>query len=332
MARLTNPKEMERIFKVCKDIYDGKCTQNEGVKKLHGKTIASDASLKMYFVIYSCMRQGKCYKKGTSASFTQYLLETIYSENGTEALYLALASAKQNAEYRKSCDNEQPGIEAVCRDVIAKYNLSVTYEGLDYYFDKGIRPLTRRPQNKTTYTTVKKAHVKNNISQISNGSEYIKVTLAYEKLHVELEGDLSTVNREINRFFAELIPEIKRHKSTKPSPKRSKRVEKDEIELSLGHKLIKEYPDIIELNNKLDFKAKMIPLMYLVSEQDADHAFTVKEIKSLFYDALGKECETKEITKVFSSRPEWFDVIASSPKKYKLLDVAKDYARSILAI
>lgn len=165
-----------------------------------------------------------------------------------------------------------------------------------------------------------------------NGSEYIKVTLAYEKLHVELEGDLSTVNREINRFFAELIPEIKRHKSTKPSPKRSKRVEKDEIELSLGHKLIKEYPDIIELNNKLDFKAKMIPLMYLVSEQDADHAFTVKEIKSLFYDALGKECETKEITKVFSSRPEWFDVIASSPKKYKLLDVAKDYARSILAI
>lgn len=70
---LSNPKEMQLIYDVSKDVYDGKYTIAYAIKFLKGKVRSTDASLKMYFNIFSCMRKGKCYKMGTSKLFTKFL-------------------------------------------------------------------------------------------------------------------------------------------------------------------------------------------------------------------------------------------------------------------
>ena len=48
------------------------------------------------------------------------------------------------------------------------------------------------------------------------------------------------------------------------------------------------------------------------------------------YDSLGEIADKKTIDSVFTKRAEWFDKVSNNPRKYVLLDTAKDYARNIL--
>lgn len=102
MAKLDNPQEMKLIYDTCRQVFLNKLSPKVACKLIEGKTSSSMSSLLMYLNIYACMRKGICYKMGTSAAFTKYLAENIYSDNGQEAMLIALAAAKQNAEYRIS--------------------------------------------------------------------------------------------------------------------------------------------------------------------------------------------------------------------------------------
>ena len=57
---LSDPKEMQIIYDISKNVYDGNYTVAYALKCLKGKVKGTDASIKMYFNIYSCMRRGKC--------------------------------------------------------------------------------------------------------------------------------------------------------------------------------------------------------------------------------------------------------------------------------
>ena len=155
MSRLVDKEEMQRIYEHCVLVYNHEITAADACAMLRGKTNASEASLKMYFDIYSHMRQGTCYKMGTSAAFTRYLIEHIYEDNGNDALIRALASAKQNSDYRISCGNPQPGIEATCREIIKDYNLPISYEELDDYYgsDRSKNRKKRIPSKKVVNKT-----------------------------------------------------------------------------------------------------------------------------------------------------------------------------------
>lgn len=59
-------------------IYAKQCTTTEAIQMLQGKVNATNSSLKMNFRIYTCMREAKCYKIGTSETFTKFLLNNIY--------------------------------------------------------------------------------------------------------------------------------------------------------------------------------------------------------------------------------------------------------------
>lgn len=63
---LVDLAEMQIIYNAAKDVYDGKCTIKYALFSLKNKVTRPESSLKMYFNIYSCMRNGKCYKLGTS--------------------------------------------------------------------------------------------------------------------------------------------------------------------------------------------------------------------------------------------------------------------------
>ena len=114
---------MQNIYEMAKKVYDRQISADEAAALLAKETEARTSSLKMYFNIYASMRKGKCYKLGTSAAFTEFLLEQIYLDFGEAALIIALQAAKLHAEYRISVNNEQPGIEAVCRKIIKEKNI-----------------------------------------------------------------------------------------------------------------------------------------------------------------------------------------------------------------
>ena len=126
-------EDMRNIYEAAKKVYTHEISVDNAVSDLMKKTEAKSSSLKMYFNIYAHMRKGKCYKMGTSASFTKFLLEHIFSDFGEETLFTALKATKLHAEYRASVNNEQPGIEKVCREIIDEQQVNIDYDSLPSY-------------------------------------------------------------------------------------------------------------------------------------------------------------------------------------------------------
>lgn len=341
MARLDNPQEMELIYQTSKQVYSGVLSASSAAKLLLFKTNASEASLKMYFSIYSCMRKGTCYKMGTSAAFTKYLIERIHAEEGGDSIFFALSAAKQNADFRKQCNNEQPGIEAVCREIIETYKLKTKYEGLDKYSGKG-------DPKKSSTSIVEKSNV--STLELPNGSLRMKIVIG--AIEFEAEGDPKTVIAQHKTFTKDLLPsalvslshvyDSKQEKcndtSVEKGKKKSSRTQKAKTpgkskgkkEESLGTKVLKKYPYASKLVERMDFKAKMIPLMFLASEAKFQSTFSVAEIKLLMNEVLKVKVDIKQIKDVIQRRPDWFAVEDGNPIKYKLVDIGRDYAKNIL--
>ena len=127
---LVDSGEMQTIYDTAKDVYEGKYATKYALLTLEGKVTGTKSSLKMYFNIYSCMRTGKCYKMGTSESFTHFLLVSIFKDFGVEAFKTALSAAKGNSVYRESVNNAQPGIERACRDAISDCGVEIEYDDI----------------------------------------------------------------------------------------------------------------------------------------------------------------------------------------------------------
>ena len=127
---LSDPKEMQIIYDISKNVYDGNYTVAYALKCLKGKVKGTDASIKMYSNIYSCMRRGKCYKMGTSEQFTKFLLNSIYRDFGKLDYVTAITAVKGNYAYRKSVNNSQPGLIRACTESIAECGLALVYENI----------------------------------------------------------------------------------------------------------------------------------------------------------------------------------------------------------
>lgn len=127
---LVDSGEMQTIYDAAKDVYESKYSTKYALLTLEGKVTGTKSSLKMYFNIYSCMRTGKCYKMGTSESFTHFLLVSIFKDFGVEAFKTALSAAKGNSAYRESVHNAQPGIERACRDAISDCGVEIEYDDI----------------------------------------------------------------------------------------------------------------------------------------------------------------------------------------------------------
>lgn len=127
---LSDPKEMQVIYDVSKDVYDGEYAVAYALRFLKGKVKGTESSLKMYFNIYSCMRNGKCYKMGTSEPFTKFLLNNIYHDFGKDDYINALIAVKGNYAYRESVNNTQPGLIRACTESISECGLDLKYDDI----------------------------------------------------------------------------------------------------------------------------------------------------------------------------------------------------------
>lgn len=234
-------EDMEKIYQAAKKVYDHEITKEEAAKGLMTQTKAKAASLKMYFDIYACMRKGKCYKLGTSAKFTKFLLEQIYSEFGYRALITAITAAKCHSEYRASVNNEQPGIAKVCKDVIREKCIDLDYESLpSYHVEEEVPSLLDVDKGRSTDYTFGitmsigegKVSIKDDIKRINNYITFNGFT--YEnglienfylslksKPFVILAGTSGTGKTRLVRLFAEAVgatPENGRYKMVPVRP------------------------------------------------------------------------------------------------------------------
>ena len=337
MPRLNDPQEMSLIYEKCKQVYSGEITRKEACSQLQGKTVAAMSSLNMYFDIYASMRKGTCYKMGTSAPFTSFLIESIYSDFGLDAFLTALTAAKKNAEYRISCGNPQPGIEAVCRELIAKHNLTITYDELEGYKSESTEAKTKPTANPEKKKETSK---KPSRREKTKGRGSLVMQITYGSIKFKAEGTPTTVLKQLKQFSNTILPKAANtleqgiNKVAKQKDKNRKQTAKAVPVPTTKKKdgeLIKEkYPQISDLQTKMDFKARMIPLLYLAEKYDLRNEFSIKDIQDLMKDTLGENAEKKQIEDVFARRAEWFEKTNNNPRKYKLLDVARDYSINII--
>ncbi len=125
---LTDFGEMQIIYDTSKAVYEGEYSVQYALLSLSGKVTGTESSLKMYFNIYACMRNGKCYKMGTSESFTKFMLVSIYKDFGQDAFIKALSSVKGNSAYRDSVNNSQPGLKRACLAAISECSVQIDYD------------------------------------------------------------------------------------------------------------------------------------------------------------------------------------------------------------
>lgn len=185
---LSDPKEMQIIYDVSKDVYDGKYAVAYALKFLKG----TDSSLKMYFNIFSCMRKGKCYKMGTSEPFTKFLLNSIYRDFGKTDYINAITAVKGNLAYRESVNNAQPGLIRACTESISECGLNLVYEEIPTasIVSEGRRILPERKKSKTP--EIKGVHI------MSENSDY--------KYTIEGESPISyTIDSESGDFNADVM-------------------------------------------------------------------------------------------------------------------------------
>lgn len=346
MARLNDPNEMRIIYQTSKQVFAGDLSAPAACKLLENKTSASEASLKMYFAIYAAMKKGTCYKMGTSAAFTQFLIESIFEDDGKDAMIVALSAAKQNAEYRIACGNEQPGIEAVCREIITKHKLNTKYENLPTYQGPAVVPKEDKP--KRTSKTISKQDVE--YTQLPNKMLRLKITIG--AIVFEAEGDPKTVISQEKRFTSETLPsalavldrtsgkakkeDSSQNRSRNDSKQRNASTKKKDSatkgrKKSTGETLLKKHPDLIKLKDRMDFKARLIPLMYFAQKDKLQKDFSISEIQKIMFDVLAEQAGKKQIEDVFLRRSDWFEKTNPNPRRYKLLDIGCDYARNILS-
>lgn len=189
---LSDPKEMQVIYDVSKDVYDGKYAVAYALKFLKGKVKGTESSLKMYFNIYSCMRNGKCYKMGTSEPFTKFLLNSIYRDFGKDDYINALSAVKGNYAYRESVNNTQPGLIRACTESISECGLELIYEDIPTasIIAEGRRNIPERRKRKAP--EIKGVHI------MGENNDY--------KYTIEGESPISyTIHKESGDFNADVM-------------------------------------------------------------------------------------------------------------------------------
>ena len=161
----------------------------------------------------------------------------------------------------------------------------------------------------------------------------LKVNISYGAIAFSAEGKADHVIKQMQRFSDQMLPEVianlKKTSEAKKHVKEQSAKGKKQT-LSVGESLRKRNPKIIKLKDKMDFKAKMIPLLFLADEYGYQKVFSIRDIQTIMIDAIDEKAEKKQIEDVLTRRASWFEKTSQNPRQFCLLDIAKDYARNIL--
>ena len=189
---LNDEKQMEKIYGMCRAVYHNRISNDDAVRQLQGQVHVSDASLKMYFSIYSCMRHGKVYKMGTSEAFTQYLLEHIYADEGSDAFITALSAVKGNAAYRESVNNAQPGLKRACLNAIQATGHTITYNDIPAADFKSIETKSGASEQERRNTVLTQVEITSlqNCNSLRNADFAKTIMKLAEKHHFFDERDI----------------------------------------------------------------------------------------------------------------------------------------------
>lgn len=71
----------------------------------------------------------------------------------------------------------------------------------------------------------------------------------------------------------------------------------------------------------------LFPLLFLSEKNGLKEEFTIRDIQDILNDSLGVTASKKEIDDVFVRRQYWFERTNQNPRKYKLQEMARNYAQ-----
>ena len=115
---------IENSYDVGKKFFHKKITLQEGTKALSNLGMNKNSAVD-YIYLYSNLIQGKLYTRSANAYSTEYYLNNIYDENGTEVLENCLLALLQHIEYKEGLGG---GKTNKLRDIYEKFLKTVDKE------------------------------------------------------------------------------------------------------------------------------------------------------------------------------------------------------------
>lgn len=96
---------LPQIYKVSKEVYEGKFTLSEGARSLRDNLNMNFGSAKIYIIDFGYLMNGKTFKRTVNAYSMEYLLKRIKDEYGVSQLKIALPALQRHIHYYEETHN-----------------------------------------------------------------------------------------------------------------------------------------------------------------------------------------------------------------------------------
>lgn len=112
-------EQIEHAYKCSKDVFEGRIEKNKAIDKLHTLHELNRGTAKDFINQYEWMLlgQGQRFKRTMSYASFDYYLNHIGSDNGLDALKIAIGAVKQNIEYYESTHGRMDGVRRLIESI-----------------------------------------------------------------------------------------------------------------------------------------------------------------------------------------------------------------------
>ena len=96
------------------------------------------------------------------------------------------------------------------------------------------------------------------------------------------------------RYLTTAIPASPKEVTIEKEKNRRKTKYNNNI-ITVGKTILLKVPDSIMLSSKMDFKARMIPLLFLADHLELQNSFSIHDVQVIMYDVLGEKVEKNKL-------------------------------------
>lgn len=133
MKKKLNEKQLELIYDIIEQIYEGKIKRTDGINKclkIDNEGVYSYSSFDFLYGIYKSMRDGIKFKRSFKVDIIKFLIEKIGKKYGIEELKKALISTREYIKYHYPFNKDKSeNLVNICKEIIKRNNIK------DIYFD-----------------------------------------------------------------------------------------------------------------------------------------------------------------------------------------------------
>lgn len=135
MKKKLNEKQLELIYDIIEQIYEGKIKRTDGINKclkIDNEGVYSYSSFDFLYGIYKYMRDGIKFKRSFKVDIIKFLIEKIGKKYGIEELKKALISTREYIKYHYPFNKDKSeNLVNICKEIIKRNNIKdVSFDNL----------------------------------------------------------------------------------------------------------------------------------------------------------------------------------------------------------